>query len=107
MGTPEVDEPRVRSRGGRRIHGRKDENKQEGVTVPEKVKEGIDELVTLYRAQHTAAEDFSAAVKAVAEKSNYNAAAVRKFVVARAGEKFAEAKRLSEQQMELFDEVGE
>ena|SRR5258708_16634648 len=94
-------------RGGRRARGRKDENKQEGVTVPSKVKDAIDELVVLYRAQHAAAEDFSAAVKAVAEKSNYNAAAIRKFVVARAGEKFQEAARLAEQQLELFNEVGE
>lgn len=91
----------------RRARGRKDENKQEGVTVPSKVKDAIDELVNLYRAQHMAAAGFSDAVKAVAEKSNYNAAAIRKFVVARAGEKFAESKRLAEQQMELFEEVGE
>jgi hypothetical protein len=32
---------------------------------------------------------------------------VRKFVTARAGEKFDEAKKLAGQQMELFDEVGE
>ena len=91
----------------RRARGRKDASKQEGVTVPEAVKARIDELVTLYKATQTASEDFSSAVKAVAEKSSYNAAAIRKFVVARSGEKFAEAKKLAEQQMELFDEVGE
>lgn len=91
----------------RRARGRKDASKQEGVTVPDAVKARIDELVTLYKATQTTSEDFSSAVKAVAEKSSYNAAAIRKFVVARSGEKFAEAKKLAEQQMELFDEVGE
>lgn len=91
----------------RKPRGRKDADKQELVTQPKIVGEKIDELVNLYRAQHDASVEFSDGIKAVAEKSGYNAAAVRKLVVARAGEKFAEQKRLVEQQMELFDEVGE
>lgn len=91
----------------RKPRGRKDENKQEAVTQPKIVKERIDELVSLHRASHSAAELLSEGIKKAAEDSGYNAAAVRKLVVARAGEKFAEAKRLAAQQMELFDEVGE
>lgn len=87
--------------------GRKDEAKQELVTQPEMVEKCIDELVRLHNAAAGAANDLSEAIKSTAEKSGYNAAAIRKLVVARAGEKFLETKRLIEQQMELFDEVGE
>lgn len=91
----------------KRVKGRKDENKQELATQPKLVGEKIDELVTLYKTHAESGVALSDGIKAVAEKSGYNAAAVRKLVVARAGEKFAEQKRLVEQQMELFDEVGE
>lgn len=91
----------------RKATGRKNADKQEAVTQPKIVKERIDELVTLYNAAGEAQAKFNDGVKATAEKSGYNASAVRKFVLARAGEKYAEAKRLAEQQMELFDEVGE
>lgn len=91
----------------RKPRGRKDESKQELVTQPKIVGELIDELVRLHTRSAEASNDLSEAIKSAAEKSGYNAAAIRKLVVARAGEKFAEAKRMVEQQMELFDEVGE
>jgi hypothetical protein len=93
--------------GKRKVRGRKDEQKQEQVTQPGIVKEHINELVKLYAASGESATALSDAIKVAAEKSGYNASAVKRFVVARAGEKFAEAKRLAEQQMELFEEVGE
>ncbi len=93
--------------GVRRARGRKDADKQEAVTRPQLVKERIDELVRLHLEAHTSSEAASDAIKKAAEDSGYNAGALKKFVVARAGEKFAEKKRDCEQQMELFDEVGE
>jgi len=91
----------------RKVRGRKDADKQETVTKPDIVGEKIYSLVILYKASQSAGAEFGDAVKAAAEASGYNAAAIRKFVVARAGENFAEKKRDLEQQMELFDEVGE
>jgi hypothetical protein len=91
----------------RRAKGRKDADKQEAVTKPKVVKGKIDELVKLYNRAYESGNDFSEAIKVVAESSGYNAGALRKFVVARANDKFADKKRDVEQQMELFEEVGE
>jgi ABC-type branched-subunit amino acid transport system substrate-binding protein len=91
----------------RKVRGRKDADKQEAITQPEVVSEKIDELVRLYGASQSAGVEFSDAVKAAAEASGYNVAAIRKFVVARAGENFAEKKRDLAQQLELFEECGE
>lgn len=92
---------------GRKVRGRKNADNQEAVTRPQLVSEKIDELVLLYTTAQACSADFGDAVKAAAEASGYNAAAIRKFVVARAGENFQERKRELEQQMELFSEVGE
>lgn len=92
---------------GRSAKGRKGPDKQELVTKPEIIKAGIDNLVTLHHHAGSAAETLNDAVKALAEKSGYNASAVRKFMLARAGEKYEEMKKLAEQQLELFEEVGE
>lgn len=87
--------------------GRKDENKQPAVTRPQVVSERIDELVQLHGAAVTAAVEAKEAITKCAEESGYNAANVRKLVLARYGEKFPEVKRNIEQQHELFEEVGE
>lgn len=90
-----------------KARGRKDAAKQEAVTKPEVIEGRIDELVWLHKAAAEASNDESEAIKAAAEASGYNAKAVRAIVVARAGENFAEKKRDLEQQLELFEEVGE
>lgn len=71
------------------------------------VKKSIDELVRLYNQQQAAAEKCSTAIKAAAEKSGLLANVLRKFVKARAGDKFQEAKRTVEQLSLVFEEVGE
>lgn len=86
---------------------RKDASHQEKVILTSVVKEHIDKLLTLHSKAATASEDFSSAIKATAEKSGINAAALRKFVAARAGENFEDRKRDCEQLSLLFDEVGE
>jgi hypothetical protein len=91
----------------RKPRGRKDADKQEAVTKPQVVEKRIVELVQLHIAAHDASEAESDAIKKCAEDSGYNASAIKKFIVARAGDKFLEKKRDCEQQMELFEEVGE
>ena len=91
----------------KRTRGRKDADKQEAVTKPNVVGERIEELVRLHTKAKEAATDESEAIKKCAEDSGYNATNIRSLVVARAGESFQEKKKNIEQQMELFDEVGE
>jgi hypothetical protein len=86
--------------------GRKGKDKQEAVTKPEVVASRIGELVNLYNKAGEASDALNDGIKTAAKDSGYNAANVRKFVIARAGEDFAEKKRDAEQQLELFDEVG-
>jgi hypothetical protein len=71
------------------------------------LKDSIDDLVLLCADSANAALNFSEAIKAHAEKSGLLASVVRKFVIARAGEKFGEKKRECEQLSLLFEEVGE
>lgn len=92
--------------GRNRPKGRKDADKQEAVIKTGPIKEKIDDLVALYIKMGRAADTFNDAVKATAEKSGLLASVVRKFVVARAGEKFEEEKRKCEQLQLVFDEVG-
>lgn len=98
-----VDEVINKAKGAR---ARKDADKQEATTKPLVIKDRIEELVHGYNAAKEAAEHSSEAIKKAAEDSGYNSAAVRKFVVARAGESYEEKKRDVEQQLELFDNIG-
>ena len=67
----------------------------------------MDALVKLKVRADEAAEDFAEAVKKTAEQAGLLATVVRRFVVARAGEKFEEKRRECEQLDLLFSEVGE
>lgn len=70
------------------------------------LKEKIGHLVGLHRSAKEATTDLAEAIEAVAESSGVLPAAVRKFVTARAGEKFTDRKTECEQLTLLFDEVG-
>lgn len=70
------------------------------------VKEGIEDLIQLKVVADDASKEFADAIKATAEKSGVLASALRRFVIARAGEKFADRKRECEQLSLLFDEIG-
>ena len=94
-------------KGKRGAKGRMDGDKQPAVQQPKIISERIDELVRLKTKADDAAESFADGIKKAAEDSGYLASVVRKFVVARAGEQFEEKKRQCEQQLELFEEVGE
>lgn len=96
-----------KARGAAKPEGRKDAEKQPAVTKPQVVSERIDEMVKLHGKAITAATEAKEAITKCAEESGYNAANVRKLVLARYGEKCPEVKRNIEQQAELFNEVGE
>ena len=86
---------------------RKDIEGQEGVIKMKPAKDEIDRLVKLKGDAEEAADAYGAAVKFVAEQANLLASVVRKFVNARAGEKFEEERRKCEQLQLMFDELGD
>lgn len=93
--------------GKRAPRGRREKGtNQEAVIQLAPIKERVEELVSLYNAAQSAGDEFAEAIKKAAEDSGLLAAVVRKFVVARAGEKYSEAKTSCEQLSLLFDEVG-
>lgn len=86
-----------KGKGKRAPKGRKDATGQESVIVLEVITEREEELVRLHEAAKDASEDYSTAVNKAAEDSGLNAAAVRKFISAKAGDKFeAEKKRVQQ-----------
>lgn len=91
---------------GKRIRARKDADKQEAVIKMGTLKESVEELIKLYRYSKVASDTFSEAVKNIAEKAGLQASVVRKFIAARAGEKFEDKKRDAEQLSLCFDEIG-
>ena len=86
--------------------GRKNADKQEAIITMQPIKDAIDDLVGLHEKAAAASEKFNDAVKATAEKSGLLASVVRKFVQARAGEKFDEEKTKCEQLSLVFEEIG-
>lgn len=87
--------------------GRTDRSGQEAVIELGRVKENIQTLVDLYKLHEESGKDLNEGIKATAEKSGLLASTIRKFVVARAGERFAEKAREVEQLALVFEEVGE
>lgn len=94
--TPTSRKPRARKDGG-----------QEQEIKLKPVKDRIDQLVSLHNTAQTATTEFGEAIKKAAEDSGLQASVVRRFVVARAGEKFEERKREVQQLEMLFDQIGE
>lgn len=83
--------------------GRKDSQGQEAVIKLDQVKDKIDYLVGLYKTSSDASASLNDGIKAIAEKSGLLASVVRKYVVAKAGDKFEEKAREVEQLSLLFD----
>ena len=96
----------VDSTKGRRIRSRKDADKQEAVIKMSEVKDKIDYLLQLYKASEDAGNTYGEAVKSIAEKAGLQSSVVRKFVSARASEKFDDKKRDCEQLQLCFDKIG-
>lgn len=96
-------EPSTKTRTPR---GRKDRGQEAAIKL-DPIKESVEELVQLHRKAAEAGDAYSDGVKKVAEKSGLLASVVRKFVSARAGEKFKDEKTKAEQLNLLFEDVGE
>lgn len=71
------------------------------------IKDSIDDLVVLYIQAQESAARCSDGIKAASEKSGLLANVLRKFVKARAGDKFEEARRTVEQLSLVFEECGD
>lgn len=102
----DISVKRGRKSNGKAL-GRKDADKQEKVIELKIVRDRIDELIDLHNAAADAGAKFGNAIKSTAEKSGLLSATVRKFVVARAGEEFAETARRVQQLALVFEEVGQ
>lgn len=100
-------ETQTGTNGKGKAKARVNHDHQEAVQQPKVIKQRIDSLVNAKQAADDAAEAYSDAIKKAAEDSGYLASVVKKFVTARASEKFEEKHRECEQQLELFEEVGE
>ena len=87
--------------------GRKDAEGQEAVPQTKPVKDRINDLIALKVKADEAADKFNDAIKAVAEKAGLLASVVRKFVNARAGEKYEEESRKVEQLSLIFEVIGD
>lgn len=91
---------------GSRGKGRRGSEGQEAVIKLEALSVKTDELVKLHTAATDAATDFGEAVKKVAEEAGLNAATVRKYIAARAGDKYDETKQRVLQLALVFEEVA-
>ncbi len=90
----------------RKFVGRKDSDNQEAVIKLSEVKDRIDYLVGLHNAAKDAGAELNDGIKAIAEKSGLLASVVRKYVVAKAGDKYEEEER-KVQQLSLIFEIEE
>lgn len=87
----------------KRAAGRKDSDGQAQVIKPKIITEREDELVDLKTKAVEAAENYSKAINQAAEDSGYNAATVRKYIEAKAGDKFDATKEKVTQLALIFD----
>ncbi len=101
-----VDSKKENGESGK-AEGRKERDGQSAVTNPKVVTDAIDNLEELHLKAAAAQTVLNEAIKKVAEKSGYLASAIKKLVNARMKDRFADKKRDAEQQLELFNEVGE
>lgn len=98
---------RPAARKGKAVAARKDAEGQEQVIELDRLRKSLPDLQGLYRRKAEAGAALSDAVKAAAEASGLQAAAVRKFLAARCGADFEKASRHAEQLGLLFGEIGE
>jgi len=71
------------------------------------IKDAIVHLVQLHRESREAAAEFSEALEGAATRSGASLSTLRRFVVARSGDKFVEKKIEVEQLAFLFEGIGE
>lgn len=89
----------------RRGRGKKDKSGQERVVQLEFLVTAQDNLGALYAQLKAKREEFNEAVKRAAEKCGLNAANVRAFVLAKAGDSYEDELRKAEQKAMLLAEM--
>jgi len=87
----------------RRSTARKDSSGQEAGMSKDVVIEKTPYLVKLHNSAKDAATDYSDGIKAIAEKAGVNAASLRAYVTAKAGDDFEEKKKHVAQMSFLFE----
>ncbi|HTD91151.1 MAG TPA: hypothetical protein VK663_10845 [Burkholderiales bacterium] len=87
--------------------GRKSADGGEETISFQPIKEGVAEVMKLYKKAELAVADFNAAAKSVAEKGNINTASLKKLIKSSAKGKFKDTQRAIDQQSVLFETVGE
>jgi hypothetical protein len=95
--------------GKRKVKGRKAKTSdhQESVIKIDELKPAIvNTLIADYKHAQDAGETFAEGVKAQAEKAGIQSSVLRKFIVAKAGENFADKKRDALQLSLLFEELS-
>lgn len=96
-------------KGKNKVRGRKAKTSdhQEAVVSLDNLSAAIiGTLVADLKHAQATAETFNDGIKAQAEKAGIQSSVLRKFIAARAGEKFADAKRDALQLSLLFEEIG-
>lgn len=96
----------IEEKARRKRVGRKGPDGQEQVIEMQEVRDKITTLVDLYKLHEDCGKDLNAGIKAVAESSGLLASAIRKLVIARAGDNFEAKAREIEQLALVFEEVG-
>ena len=87
----------------RKAVGRQGTDKQEAVIKLSQVKDKIDYLVGLHRTAETASKDLHDGIKAIAEKAGLLSSVVKRYVSAKAGDRFEDKVREVQQLSLLFD----
>lgn len=94
-------------KGSRGKRGRKDSTGDEQVLKAQPIKEALGELMLAYKKSETARADYNAMRKAVAERSNANAGDLNRLIKASAKGNFEDVQRHIQQQVDLFEMIGE
>lgn len=93
--------------GKKKVRGRKDPDGGEEIIKFQPIKEACADMMKLYNKLQAAKTVFNECVKGVAERSNTNAATLKKLVRASAGGNFADVRRDVDQAAIVFETVGE
>jgi len=96
-------EGKAKGNGRSKPVGRQDNEGQEQVIELGVIHEREDELIALKVAQVEAAENYSEGIKKAAEDSGLNAGAVKKYIEAKAGDKFDATKKKVTQLALIFE----
>lgn len=94
-------------KGSRGRRGRKDSTGDEQVLKAQPIKEALGELMIAYKKAQAANVAYNDLRRKIAERSNCNAADLGRLLRASASGKFEDAQRHIQQQVELFELIGE